>query len=231
MSRIVLKVSGEALKENEKLVDTKKLEMLKCLVQMLLKNHEVAIVIGGGNFFRGREHLDMEALDRDTIGLLGTIMNAIYVSDYFKKSNIKNIVKTPFSFPGLIEEYEENEVAEYYNKGYVVIFGGGIGKSGYSTDSGTALAGFMLDADLIIKLTNVDGVYDSDPRVNKEAHKFSFLTYQDVINNNYQVMDLYAIKKCQEKGIKILVLNFNDYTHIEDYFKGKNIGTLIGDGK
>ena len=229
MSRIILKFSGEALKDKAELVAKNKLDIILKVINKLKDNNEIALVIGGGNFFRGREHAEMEKVTGDTIGMLGTVMNALYVKDYLEKNNIKSIVSTPFNFPKLIENYGNEELKELYNKGNIIIFGGGVGLSGYSTDSGTILARDILDANLIIKMTNVDGVYSDDPKTNKNATKFDYLSYNEVIEHEYQVMDLYAIKKCAETKTKILVMNIDKYEKINDYFKHKNIGTEIGE--
>ena len=140
MSKIILKISGEALKDNIENVSKKNLNTVFEIVNLLKNDHQIGIVIGGGNFFRGRSHEDMDKITRDTIGMLGTIINALYVKDYLENKNIKSIVSTPFQFPNLIQNYENEELKDLYNKGYIIIFGGGVGQSGYSTDSGTILA-------------------------------------------------------------------------------------------
>lgn len=230
MSRIILKFSGEALKDKETLVAKDKLAIILKTIKLLQAGkHNVALVIGGGNFFRGRSHEDMEKVTRDTIGMLGTVMNALYVKDYLESNNVKSIISTPFNFPNLIENYKNNELKSLYNNGNVIIFGGGVGLSGYSTDSGTILARDILDANLIIKMTNVDGVYSDDPIINKNAKKFDYLSYKDVLEQEYQVMDLYAIEKCAETKTKILVMNIANYEKINEYFNGKIIGTEIGE--
>ena len=230
MSRIILKFSGEALKDKETLVAKDKLAIILKTIKLLQAGkHNVALVIGGGNFFRGRSHEDMEKVTRDTIGMLGTVMNALYVKDYLESNNVKSIISTPFNFPNLIENYKNDELKSLYNNGNVIIFGGGVGLSGYSTDSGTILARDILDANLIIKMTNVDGVYSDDPIINKNAKKFDYLSYKDVLEQEYQVMDLYAIEKCAETKTKILVINIANYEKINEYFNGKIIGTEIGE--
>ena len=228
MSRIILKISGEALKEENEVVSLNKLDIIFKTIKILQENnHQVGIVVGGGNIFRGREHPDMNKVTADTIGMLGTVMNALYIKDYLDKNNIANIISTPFDFPNLITKYNDTEIKELYNNNTIIIFGGGVGMSGYSTDSGTILASEILDANLIIKMTNVDGVYSADPKTNKDAIKYDNLSYEDVIKNNYGVMDIYAIKKCRDKNIKILVMNFDNYSKINMFFEGKNIGTTI----
>ncbi len=230
MSRIILKFSGEALKDKETLVAKDKLAIILKTIKLLQAGkHNVALVIGGGNFFRGRSHEDMEKATRDTIGMLGTVMNALYVKDYLESNNVKSVISTPFNFPNLIENYKNDELKSLYNNGNIIIFGGGVGLSGYSTDSGTILARDILDANLIIKMTNVDGVYSDDPIINKNAKKFDYLSYKDVLEQEYQVMDLYAIEKCAETKTKILVMNIANYEKINEYFNGKIIGTEIGE--
>lgn len=229
MSRIILKISGEALKKDNQNISEEKLKIVLKLIEKLQKmDHKIAIVVGGGNFFRGRDHEDMNKVTADTIGMLGTVMNALFIKDYLEKNSINTIVNTPFSFPNLIDDFENNELKKEYESGKVIIFGGGIGKSGYSTDSGTILASNKVEADLIIKLTNVNGVYNADPKKDKHAIKFDKLTYNDVLQNKYEVMDAFAIEECMNKNIKILVMNFEEYEKIDDYFNGKIIGTIIG---
>ena len=209
MSRIILKISGEALKDEFANVSSKKLNIVLETVNNLKKlQHDVAIVVGGGNYFRGRENTDMDVVTRDTIGMLGTCMNALYIKDYLERNGISTTISTPFDFPNLIENLNNDELKEKWHEGNVIVFGGGIGKSGYSTDSGVIYAAEKIGCDLIIKMTNVDGVYDSDPKINKNAKKFNQLTYEEVLNEHYKVMDEFAIQKAQEKNIKILVMNF-----------------------
>lgn len=228
MSRIILKISGEALKDNQGVVAKNKLDVILKTINILQSHkHQVAIVIGGGNIFRGREHPEMHKVTADTIGMLGTVMNALYIKDYLDNANISNIIFTPFDFPDLIPNYTDKELDHEMGNGKVIIFGGGIGKSGYSTDSGTILAAKKINCDLIIKMTNVDGVYSDDPKNNKDAIKFDYLSYDDVLDNNYSVMDLYAIKECKDLHIKILVMNFNSYDKLNNYFLGEKLGTEI----
>ena len=228
MKRIILKISGEALKDNDKNVDEKKLNIILETIKILKKHeHKISIVIGGGNYFRGRENTHMNAVTRDTIGMLGTVMNALYLKDYLEKNNLNVVISTPFYFPGLIDNFTDDELKEKYDSDDIIIFGGGVGKSGYSTDSGVILACNKLEGNIIMKLTNVDGVYDSDPKINKNAKKYDKLTYKEVIDNDLQIMDKYAIENAMKKNIKILVMNFLEYEKLNDYFEGKTIGTEV----
>jgi len=227
MAKLILKISGEALKDDKSSVSEEKLYKVLQIVNLLKEKHQIGIVVGGGNFFRGRDHTNMDKVTADTIGMLGTITNSLYLKDYFMRNNINACVSTPFDFNNLIKNYTNEELLTM-SKENIIIFGGGVGKSGYSTDSGAYMAAEILESELIIKLTNVDGVYDSDPKINPDAIKYDKLTYDEVLENNLKVMDSYTIEKCKEKNIKILVLNFNDYKYLEDFFQGKEIGTLIG---
>lgn len=228
MSRIILKISGEALKNSENNVSEEKLNIILNTINILRKyNHKIAIVVGGGNYFRGRENTHMDETTRDTIGMLGTVMNALYIKDYLLKNDYKAIISTPFSFPNLIDNYSDKELIDRYNNDDIIIFGGGVGMSGYSTDSGVILATKKIESDLIIKMTNVDGVYDSDPKINPSAIKYDRLTFSEVLQKNLKVMDKYAILEASKRNIKILVINFLKYNELEDYFNGKLIGTEI----
>lgn len=228
MSRVVLKISGEALKGNDSNVSEEKLDIILKTIEILKKHkHKIAIVIGGGNYFRGRENTHMEVITRDTIGMLGTVMNALYIKDYLIKNGYNAVVSTPFSFPNLIEEVSDKELLNKYDDGDIIIFGGGVGMSGYSTDSGVILATKKINSDLIIKMTNVDGVYNSDPTINKNAIKYDKLTYNEVIEKDLKVMDMYAIEEASKRNIKILVMNFLKYELLENYFNGYLIGTEV----
>ena len=228
MSRIILKISGEALKDEFSNVSLDKLKIVFDTIKILKKyNHQIAIVIGGGNFFRGRENKDMNVVTRDTIGMLGTIMNALYIKDYLEKNSIEVILSTPFTFPNLILNYSDEELKNEYNKGNIIIFGGGVGMSGYSTDSGVILASNKLNSDLIIKMTNVNGVYDKDPKINLDAKKYDKLTYKEVLEKDLKVMDKYAIENMLNKKIKLLVMNFQEYEKLNNYFNGELVGTEV----
>ncbi len=229
MSRIILKISGEILKEDDEFVSHNALDKIKEMITILkANNQQIGIVVGGGNFFRGRCHPEMAPLTRDTIGLMGTVMNALYIHDYLEKNNIASIVSTPFDFPYLLENFSDKELKEHLANNEVVIFGGGTGKSGFTTDSGAVLALKKLNADLIVKLTNVSGVYKSDPKINKTAEKIDHLTFKEALQNDYKVMDRYAFLECAKLNAKIIVMNFNDYKSIYDQISRKvNIGTYI----
>ena len=226
INNVLLKISGEFLKEDNVNVSSKKILYLTELIkEIIAKNINVAVVIGGGNFMRGRENTTMDKVTADTIGMLATVMNSLYLKDSLINNNISAVVTTPFNFPNLLENYSKEELSTMKDK--VIIFGGGIGKSGFSTDSAVLNAAKICHSDLIIKLTNVDGVYSADPRKDKSAIKYDHVSYEEVLEKKLEVMDLFAIKECKENNIAILVTDISNKEEILSFFDGKKIGTLI----
>ena len=226
---ILLKLSGESLMNESENINKEK---TKEIAELIKKVHDmginIGIVVGGGNFFRGRSHQDMEAINADSMGMLGTTMNALALRDAFTKANLENVIFSPFDFHELIETQTEEELKEKYKKGTVVIFSGGTGHIGCSTDTAASMKAIMIGADVIIKLTNVDGVYDKDPNKYQDAKMYKTLTHQQVIDNpEIKVMDLACIKDCQKENKDILVINFNDKENLIKVLKGEKIGTVI----
>jgi len=228
MKRILIKLSGESLMGEEALIEKEKTKEIAGLIKRVReKNIEVAIVIGGGNFFRGRSNQDMYPLYVDTMGMLGTTINALGLADAFRNANVSCIISTPFDLNGLIPKYSEEEVLEKI-KDNVVIFGGGTGHIGCSTDTCASNKASMINADTIIKLTNVDGVYDKDPNKYSDAVMYDKLTHAEVLANpEIKVMDIPAIKECMDNNIDISVINFSDKENLIRILDGKKIGTRI----
>ena len=226
---ILLKLSGESLmNESENINKEKTKEIAELIKRVHDMGINIGIVVGGGNFFRGRSHQDMEAINADSMGMLGTTMNALALRDAFTKTNLENVIFSPFDFHELIEMQTEEELKEKYKKGTVVIFSGGTGHIGCSTDTAASMKAIMIGADVIIKLTNVDGVYDKDPNKYQDAKMYKTLTHQQVIDNpEIKVMDLACIKDCQKENKDILVINFNDKENLIKVLKGEKIGTVI----
>lgn len=226
---ILLKLSGESLmNESENINKEKTKEIAELIKRVHDMGINIGIVVGGGNFFRGRSHQDMEAINADSMGMLGTTMNALALRDAFTKANLDNVIFSPFDFHELIEMQTEEELKEKYKKGTVVIFSGGTGHIGCSTDTAASMKAIMIGADVIIKLTNVDGVYDKDPNKYQDAKMYKTLTHQQVIDNpEIKVMDLACIKDCQKENKDILVINFNDKENLIKVLKGEKIGTVI----
>ncbi len=226
---ILLKLSGESLmSETENINKDKTREIAKLIKRVHDMGVNVGIVVGGGNFFRGRSHQDMEAINADSMGMLGTTMNALALRDAFTKEGIKNIVFSPFDFHELIEYHSEEELKKLYKEGTVIVFSGGTGHIGCSTDTAASMKAIMIGADVIIKLTNVDGVYDKDPNKYSDASMYKKLTHQEVLDNpEIKVMDLKCIKDCMEANKDILVINFNDKENLIKVLNGEDIGTVI----
>lgn len=226
--RILIKLSGESLMGDVSVVDKDKTKEIANLIKRVHDmGIKIGIVIGGGNFFRGRSNKDMEPLYVDTMGMLGTTINALGLADAFKKEDLPCIISTPFDLNGLIPKYSKEEVLEHLNDN-VVIFGGGTGHIGCSTDTCASNKASLMNADAIIKLTNVDGVYDKDPNKYDDAVMYDKLTHQEVLDNpEIKVMDIEAIRECQENNIDILVINFNDKENLIRVLEGKEIGTRI----
>ena len=226
--RLLIKLSGESLMgEIENVSKDKTKEIAQLIKEVKDLGYQVGIVIGGGNFFRGRSNKDMEPLFVDTMGMLGTTINALGLADAFKKEGVPCVISTPFDLNGLIPKLNTNEVLEKYND-HVVIFGGGTGHIGCSTDTCASNKASMIKADVIIKLTNVDGVYDKDPNKYNDAIKYEKLTHQEVLDNEeIKVMDIPAIQECLDNDIDILVINFNDKSNLIKVLSGINMGTTI----
>ena len=228
MKRILIKLSGESLMGEVALIDKEKTkEIAKLIKRVREMGIEVGIVIGGGNFFRGRSNQDMYQLYVDTMGMLGTTINALGLADAFRNEEVPCIISTPFDLNGLIPKYKEEEVLEKI-KDNVVIFGGGTGHIGCSTDTCASNKASLIKADTIIKLTNVNGVYDKDPNKYDDAVMYDNLTHQQVLDNpEIKVMDIPAIAECKENNIDITVINFNDKENLIRVLSGENIGTRI----
>lgn len=226
---ILLKLSGESLmSDSENINKEKTKEIAKLIKRVHDMGINIGIVVGGGNFFRGRSHQDMEAINADSMGMLGTTMNALALRDAFTKEDIPNLVFSPFDFHELIEYHSEEELKKLYKEGTVIVFSGGTGHIGCSTDTAASMKAIMIGADVIIKLTNVDGVYDKDPNKYSDASMYKKLTHQEVLDNpEIKVMDLKCIKDCMEENKDILVINFNDKENLIKVLNGEDIGTVI----
>ena len=225
---ILIKLSGESLMGDiENVSKEKTLEIAKLIKEVKALGCNIGIVIGGGNFFRGRSNKDMEPLFVDTMGMLGTTINALGLADAFKKAGVPCVISTPFDLNGLIPKLSTEEVLEKLNDN-VVIFGGGTGHIGCSTDTCASNKASLINADAIIKLTNVDGVYDKDPNQFDDAKMYDQLTHQQVLDNPLiKVMDIPAIEECMNNDIDILVINFNDKNNLIKVLSGTKMGTKI----
>ena len=227
--RVLLKLSGESLSGNVGHgidFDTvvKICEPIKKIVDM---GCEVAIVVGGVNFWRGRSSGSMDRTRADHMGMLATVINALGVADGLEQVGLDVRVQTAIAMQEVAEPYIRNRAVRHLEKGRVVVFGCGTGNPFFSTDTGAALRGAEIDAEVILKATMVDGVYDSDPKKNPNAKKYDRLTYMDVLNQNLQVMDMTAASFCKDRGIPFLVFSIEDPENIVRAVCGENVGTVI----
>ncbi len=227
--RILLKLSGEALAGekgfglNYDVIQNICVSIKKCTDV----GAEIGIVVGGGNFWRGRQSGKMDRTRADHIGMLGTTMNALAVADALEELGIQVRVQTAIAMQAIAEPYIRNKAVRHLQKGRVVIFGCGTGSPFFSTDTAAALRAAELNADVIFKATMVDGVYDKDPHKFDDAKKFDTISFDEVISKNLSVMDLTAAAMCKDNKIPILVFNLQRPDNIFDALMGENIGTLV----
>lgn len=227
--RILLKLSGEVLAgEKGTGIDFDKvLEVCKSVKKCVNMGVEVAIVVGGGNFWRGRTSGKMDRTRADHMGMLATTINSLALADALEQLGVTARVQTAIEMRQIAEPYIRNKAVRHLEKGRVVIFGCGTGNPFFSTDTAAALRAAEIGADVIFKATNVDGVYDSDPKKNPEAKKFDTLSHHDVLSLELHVMDSTAASLCMDNNIEILVFNLNDPENIVKAVVGKHNGTLV----
>jgi len=229
--RVLLKLSGEALMGDQGYgIDpatiTRIAEEIKDVHGLGV---EVAIVVGGGNIFRGVA-LASKGMDRasaDSVGMLATTINALALQDALEKINVFTRVMSAIEMNRIAEPFIRRRAIRHVEKGRVVIFAAGTGNPYFTTDSAAALRALEIKADAILKATKVDGVYDSDPAKNKQAKMFDRITYLDVIQRDLEVMDTSAISLCRERGIPIHVFNLNGPGNIARVVKGEKVGTIV----
>ncbi len=227
--RVLLKLSGEALAGEQKTgidfnIVAKYCEPVKQLVEMGV---QVAIVVGGGNFWRGRSSGSMDRTRADHMGMLATVINALGVADTLEQLGVPSRVQTAISMPQVAEPYIRNKAIRHMEKGRVVVFGCGTGNPFFSTDTGAALRATEIEADIMLKATMVDGVYDSDPHKNPNAVKYDTITFHDVLDKGLAVMDSTAASLCMDNDLPILVFSLDNPQNIVSAVCGENVGTLV----
>ncbi len=227
--RVLLKVSGEALAGGKgfglceatigKITDTIK----ECVDEGV----EIAIVVGGGNFWRGRTGENMDRTRADHMGMLATVINALALCDALEQRGVPTRVQTAIEMRAIAEPYIRGRAERHLDKGRVVIFGCGTGNPYFSTDTTAALRAAEIGAEIILLAKKVDAVYDSDPNINKNAVKFDSLTYIDVLNRGLGVMDSTATSLCMDNSIPIRVFGLDDPNNIKRAIHGEEIGTIV----
>ena len=222
--RLLLKLSGELLGQGEVSFENA-LKLAYILKECKNNGHEIVVVIGGGNLWRGRSHDEMNITDSDSIGMLATCMNAICLKSALKKIGVKSTVMSSINLK-FTSDYNTDKALELI-KDEVIILAGGLGIPCLSTDTTAAVRGSELAVDYILKGTNVDGVYDSDPRVYENAIKYDRLSFRDAIDKKLNIMDTSAFEICSKNNIKLLVYNASDLNNIIRVCNGETIGTIV----
>ena len=214
--RVLLKLSGEALAGEKKTgFDEDVCRVVAKQVKQLVDRHiQVAIVIGGGNFWRGRTSKNIERTKADQIGMLATIMNCVYVSEVFRSEGMKTKVMTPFECGNITKMYSKDDALEGLNDGNIIFFAGGTGHPYFSTDTATVLRAIEIEADAILLAKAIDGVYDSDPLLNPSAKKYDTISIEEVLDKKLAVIDLSATIMCLENKMPMLIFGFNEENSI-----------------
>ncbi|MBQ6896044.1 MAG: UMP kinase [Oscillospiraceae bacterium] len=226
--RVLIKLSGEALAGDKTfgLDYPTILEICKNIKQAADLGAEIGIVVGGGNFWRGRSSGDMERTRADQIGMLATVMNALSVADALEHLGLEVRVQTALQMNQVAEMYIRNKATRHLEKGRIVIFACGTGNPYFSTDTAAALRALEINADVIFKATMVDGVYDKDPKKYPDAVKYDTLTFTKVLNDQLNVMDMTAATMCRDNKLPILVFDMAEGNFVKA-IKGEKIGTLV----
>ncbi len=229
--RILLKVGGEALAEAEGFgIDPHQADNLASVIKSVREHDvEVAIVLGAGNLWRGRDGLlhGMERATADHMGMLATVMNALALADALSRAGLETRVQTAIEMRAVAEPYIRGRAIRHLEKGRVVLLGAGTGNPYFTTDTAAALRAMEVDAELLIKATKVDGVYDDDPLTNPNARRFDYLHYIDALNLGVKVLDSTAISLCMDNQMPIIVLDLWQDGSIERAVLGEEVGTLI----
>jgi uridylate kinase len=227
--RVLLKLSGEALagQAGHGIDFDTVVRICQPVRQLADLGAQVAIVVGGGNFWRGRSSGKMDRTRADHMGMLATVINALGVADALEQLGLSVRVQTAIAMQELAEPYIRNRAVRHLEKGRVVVFGCGTGNPFFSTDTGAALRAAEIEADVILKATMVDGVYDSDPKKNPNAKRYDRLTFMEVLNQNLGVMDMTAASFCKDRGIPWLVFSIEDPENIVRAARGEAVGTLV----
>ena len=227
--RVMLKLSGEALAGEKKqgFDEATCIQVANQVKQLIEKGIEVGIVIGGGNFWRGRTSETIDRTKADQIGMLATIMNCLYVSEIFRYVGMETEIFTPFLCGAMTTLFSKDQANKSFKEGKVVFFAGGTGHPYFSTDTGIVLRAIEMEADVILLAKAIDGVYDSDPKSNENAKKYDEVSIQEVLDKQLKVIDLTATIMCLENKMPLLVFGLNEENSIVNTVAGKFTGTKV----
>ena len=228
IKRVILKLSGEALAKKEGGYNDELIENIANQVKTIVdKGTDVGVVIGGGNYWRGRSNDNIDRTKADQIGMLATIMNCIYVSEIFRSQGLKTNILTPFECGSMTKLFSKDRANKYFEKGMVVFFAGGTGHPYFSTDTGIVLRAIELDADAILLAKAIDGIYDSDPKINPEAKKYDTISINEVVEKKLGVIDMTASVMCMENKMPLMVFGLEEENSIVNSLSGKFNGTVV----
>ena len=228
IKRVILTLSGEALAKKESGDDDELIENIANQAKTIVdKGTEVGVVIGGGNYWRGRSNDNIDRTKADQIGMLATIMNCIYVSEIFRSQGLKTNILTPFECGSMTKLFSKDRANKYFEKGMVVFFAGGTGHPYFSTDTGIVLRAIELDADAILLAKAIDGIYDSDPKLNPEAKKYDTISINEVVEKKLGVIDMTASVMCMENKMPLMVFGLEEENSIVNALSGKFNGTVV----
>ena len=229
LDRIMLKLSGEALAGEKKtgFDEATVLAIAEQVKKVSALGKEIGIVIGGGNFWRGRSSENMDRTKADQIGMLATIMNCIYVSEMFRSVGLETEILTPFACGSMTKLFSKDLANECFKQGKIVFFAGGTGHPYFSTDTGIVLRAIEMEADAILLAKAIDGVYDSDPKLNPDAKKFDKLSIGEVVDRQLGVIDMTASVMCMENKMPLVIFGLNEENSIVNTVDGKINGTVV----
>ena len=228
IKRVILKLSGEALAKKEGGYNDELIENIANQVKTIVdKGTDVGVVIGGGNYWRGRSNDNIDRTKADQIGMLATIMNCIYVSEIFRSQGLKTNILTPFECGSMTKLFSKDRANKYFEKGMVVFFAGGTGHPYFSTDTGIVLRAIELDADAILLAKAIDGIYDSDPKINTAAKKYDTISINEVVEKKLGVIDMTSSVMCMENKMPLMVFGLEEENSIVNALSGKFNGKVV----
>lgn len=229
LERILLKLSGEALAGDKTTgIDIKVVKDIADKIAAIREYCQVGIVVGGGNFWRGRDDNDIDRATSDYMGMLGTVMNSLALQDALEKLNIPTRVQTSIEMRAVAEPYIRRRAVNQLSKNMVVIFAAGTGSPYFSTDTTAALRAAEIKADaILLAKKGVDGIYDSDPKTNNNAKKYDHLSYMDILKKDLKIMDATATSLCKDNNIPLIVFGIDDPQNIVRAVRGDKIGTVV----
>jgi len=228
-SKILIKLSGETLSNDKFVFDFKKInDITKEIKEIYKLKVKIGIVVGGGNIFRGRmiEHNEISQVDSDTMGMIATILNGLCLESIFKKNGMKAKALATVDISGVVEKYNNKKAIEYWNNGEILIFCGGTGNPFFTTDTAATLKALEMNADVVLKTTQVDGIYNKDPNKYKNAKKYKTISYKDALDKKLKIMDLTAFALAMENSVPIRVFK-NQKGNLIKVVRGAEIGTKV----